>query len=59
MALKLFKCSNLQTIVGRIAFAVAVYCVWNKRNLRIFTGRCKTVNVIVMDVENYVRAKNL
>lgn len=46
MALKLFKGFNLQTRVGRIAFAVAVYCVWNERNFRILTGRCKTVNVI-------------
>ena len=56
-ALHLFKGVQLQARVGQIAFAATVYCIWQERNMRVFSGRFRTVDVIVHDIENYVRAK--
>ena len=43
--------------IGRIGVAVAIYCIWLERNQRIFSSRNCSVDIVIRNIEEYVRAK--
>lgn len=51
------KGSSLQARLGRLSFAVVVYCVWQEWNQRIFQRKFRTEAVVLVDIESYLRAK--
>lgn len=48
---------SVKARVGRVAFAVVVYSIWQERNYRIFQNHYRTVNKVLKDVDNYFRAR--
>lgn len=48
---------SLRARLRRVAMAVAVYYLWQKRNKRIFATKCCIKSVVIRDIENYVKAK--
>ena len=52
-----FKGDSLMARVGRLVFAVVIYCIWQERNQRIFGGTWKLHTQLNKEIEQYVCAK--
>lgn len=55
--LKWARGGRFQARVGRISLAVAVYCISQERNQRIFQNKYRNVDTILGDIESSVQAK--
>ena len=52
-----FKGGKFTARIGRLAFNVIVYCLWQERNNMIFSSTCRTEYAVLKDVEYYIVAK--
>ena len=56
-AVNSFKGNSLFARLGRCCFAITVYCIWQERNQRIFQGKYRIEDVIIRDVDSYIKAR--
>ena len=49
--LKWARGGRVQARVGCISLAVAVYCIWQERNQRIFQHNYRTVDTVLRDID--------
>ena len=51
------KWSRFQARLGMVAFVVSVYCIWLKRNQRIFHNTVRPESVVIKDIDSYIQDK--
>ncbi|KAI7987830.1 Pre-mRNA-splicing factor ATP-dependent RNA helicase DEAH1 [Camellia lanceoleosa] len=54
-----FSSHSLATSAKKLMLTCTIYCIWQKRNARLFSSVCTSANVVVRKVESMVRCKLL